>query len=213
MEDDLKWRWPQNMKSWILQQPLVGFYSDLKLMLIGLNQRVQRCQMKITSIGRQPNVEDDLKIWKVEYVSNHWSDLTQIWNLSLYGFAKRYTSVKWRWPPMEDDLKWRWPQNMKSWILQQPLVGFYSDLKLMLIGLNQRVQRCQMKITSIGRQPNVEDDLKIWKVEYVSNHWSDLTQIWNLSLYGFTKGYTSVKWRWHPMEVDLKWKMTSKYEK
>ena len=25
--------------------------------------------------------EDDLKIWKEEYLGNYWSDLTQIWNL------------------------------------------------------------------------------------------------------------------------------------
>ena len=28
-------------------------------------------------------MEDDLKISKVEYLSNHWTDLTQIENLSL----------------------------------------------------------------------------------------------------------------------------------
>ena len=28
-------------------------------------------------------MEDDLKILKVEYLSNHWLDVTQIWNLSL----------------------------------------------------------------------------------------------------------------------------------
>jgi hypothetical protein len=29
-----------------------------------------------------PQMEDDLKIQKVEYLSNHWSDLPQILNLS-----------------------------------------------------------------------------------------------------------------------------------
>jgi hypothetical protein len=28
-------------------------------------------------------MEDNLKILKAEYLSNPWSDLTQIWNLSL----------------------------------------------------------------------------------------------------------------------------------
>ena len=36
------------------------------------------------SLGDQTklNMEDDLKILKVEYLSNHWSDLPQILNLS-----------------------------------------------------------------------------------------------------------------------------------
>ena len=71
----------------------------------------------------------------------------------------------------------------------------------------------QWKMASNGRWPKMEDDLKVRKVEYLSNHWSDLTQIWNLSLQDLTKGYKGVKWRWPPMEDDLKWKMTSKYEK
>ena len=40
--------------------------------------------MKITSNGREPPIEDDLKILKVEYLSNHLLDHTQILNLSLY---------------------------------------------------------------------------------------------------------------------------------
>jgi hypothetical protein len=42
------------------------------------NQSVQRYKMKITSNRRQPPMEDDLNILKVEYISNHWSDLAQI---------------------------------------------------------------------------------------------------------------------------------------
>jgi hypothetical protein len=37
---------------------------------------------KTTSNGRWPQMEDNLKILKVEYLSNHWSDLPQILNLS-----------------------------------------------------------------------------------------------------------------------------------
>jgi hypothetical protein len=56
-------------------------------------------------------MEDDLKILKVEYLSNHWSDLPQIWNLSLedqtkikFGleFEVKTTSDR---PPMDDNLK------------------------------------------------------------------------------------------------------------
>ena len=101
---------------------------------------------------------------------------------------------------------------MKSRICQQPLVGSYSNLKLKLIWLYQRVHKCQMKMTSNGSWPKMEDDFKIWEIEYLSNHRSDLTKIWNLSLWDSTKGYTRVKWRWPLMKDDLKWKMTSKYE-
>ena len=54
-------------------QPLAGSYSNL---LIGLNQMVQKCQMKIN--GRELKMEDDLKIIKVEYLIKHWSNLPQI---------------------------------------------------------------------------------------------------------------------------------------
>jgi hypothetical protein len=51
----------------------------------------------------------------------------------------------------------------------------------------------------------MEDDLKILKVEYLSNHSSDPTQILNLS----SRDQTKVKNAWN--EDDLEWKTTSKY--
>jgi hypothetical protein len=39
-------------------------------------------EMKTTSNGRRPSMEDDLKILKVEYLSNHSLDPPQILNLS-----------------------------------------------------------------------------------------------------------------------------------
>ena len=59
----------------------------------------------------------------------------------------------------------------------------------------------------------MEDDLKIWKVEYLSNHWMDLTQIWNLSYWDQIKVQKGIKWGQTQMENDLQRKMTSKYEK
>ena len=56
-------------------------------------------------------MEDNLKILKVEYLSNHWSDLLQISNLSLEDqtkinvvleFEMKMTSDR---PPMDYDLK------------------------------------------------------------------------------------------------------------
>ena len=50
-------------------------------------------------------MEDDLKILKVEYLSNCLLDHTQILNLSLHDQTIFCKSFKWRQPPMEDDLK------------------------------------------------------------------------------------------------------------
>ena len=50
----------------------------------------------------------------------------------------------------------------------------------------------------------MEEDLKILKVEYLSNHWLDFSQISNLSLGDQTK----IKNAWN--KDDLQWKMTSK---
>ena len=59
-------------------------------------------------------MEDDLKILKVEYLSNHWSDFTQISNLSSGDQAKFKNTQN------EDDLQrkttsnGRRPQNIES---------------------------------------------------------------------------------------------------
>ena len=50
-------------------------------------------------------MEDDLKILKVEYLSNRLLDHTQVLNLSLIDQATFLESLKRRGPPMEDDLK------------------------------------------------------------------------------------------------------------
>ena len=61
----------------------------------------------------------------------------------------------------------------------------------------------------------MEDDLKIFKVEYLSNHLFDPTQLLNLSLGDLdlypvlTKSTLKIAWN----EDDLQWKMTSKYLK
>ena len=50
-------------------------------------------------------MEDDLKILKVEYLSNHLLDHTLILNLSLDDQTKFYNALKWRQPPMEENCK------------------------------------------------------------------------------------------------------------
>ena len=62
-------------------------------------------QWKMTSNGRWPPMEDDLKILKVEYLSNRLLDHNQILQLSLYDHTICCKSFKWRRPLMEDDLK------------------------------------------------------------------------------------------------------------
>ena len=86
----------------------------------------------------------------------------------------------------------RQPQNIKSWISQQPLIWSSSNFKLKLREPNQN-HKCLK-----GRWPAMEEDLKILKVLYISNHWSDYPQILNLSL-----GYqTKTKYAWN--KYDLK---------
>jgi hypothetical protein len=63
------------IKSIISQQPLVRSYSNLKLKLMGSKQSVQMYEIRKSSNGRQPPWENDLKGLKVEYLSNHWSEL------------------------------------------------------------------------------------------------------------------------------------------
>ena len=82
-------------------------------------------------------MEEDLKIFKVEYLSNHWTDFTQILNLSLGDKTK---------------IKDAWTEDDHSW-----------------------------KRTTNGRQPPPEEDIKIFKVKYLSNHWSDFPLILYLS--------------------------------
>ena len=50
-------------------------------------------------------MEDDLKISKVEYLSNHWLHLTQILNLNLGDETKHYEGSKWRLPLVEETSK------------------------------------------------------------------------------------------------------------
>ena len=70
-------RQPQNIKSGISQQPLIGSYSNFKLRLRQPKQSVQILQW------RWPPMEDNLELLKAEYISNHILDSTQILNLSL----------------------------------------------------------------------------------------------------------------------------------
>ena len=69
----------------------------------------------------------------------------------------------------------RRPQNIKSWISLQPMARSFSNFKLKVRGPNQNHKWLK------ERQPPMEEDLKIIKVEGLSSRWSDLLQILNLS--------------------------------
>ena len=73
---------------------------------------------------REHQMEDDLKMLKVEYLRNHWSDLPQILNLSLGNH------INIRQIEMKTSSDGRRPQNIKSWISQQPLIRSSWNFKL-----------------------------------------------------------------------------------
>ena len=129
--------------------------------------------MKSTSNGRQP--QNIKSLISQQPLISFSSIFFQILNLAL--FHQVMFLNHWN----EDDLNLkttkngRRPQNMKRWISQQPLIGFSSNFKLKLRGPNQN-EKCLEQ-----RLPPMEDDLKILKVKYLCNHWSDFPQISNLS--------------------------------
>jgi hypothetical protein len=59
----------------------------------------------------------------------------------------------------------RQPQKIKSGISQQPLIGSSSNFKLKLKGRYQILKLHDMKTAFHGRQPSMENDLKLLKVE------------------------------------------------
>ena len=72
-------------------------------------------------------MEDDIKILKLEYLSNHLLDHTQILKLSLDDQTKCLLIFK-----MKTTSYGRQPQNIKSGISQLPLMGSYSNFKIKL---------------------------------------------------------------------------------
>ena len=151
MEDDLKnWK-TEYFSSHLLDPPQNLNISSCDQTKIKKGFNEDDLQWKTTSNGRWPLMEDDLKIWKVEYLSSHWSDLPQILNINLWDQTKVKKGFN------VDDLQWettfngRWPQNMESWISQQPLIGSSSNFKHKLMGPKQSQKRFRWK------RPSMED--------------------------------------------------------
>ena len=112
---------------------------------------------KMTSNGRLPQIS------KVKYLSNYWSDVPQILNLGLYDQRELCKCFKWRRPQMEDDRKWKITSNIKSVISQQLLVGSSPNLNIGLYDQREFCKMFQMKTTSNGKWPQLEDYLKYQK--------------------------------------------------
>jgi hypothetical protein len=116
-------------------------------------------QRKTTSNWRRPLIEDDLKIVKVEYLSNHLLDHTQILKLSFYEQTMFCKSFKWRRPPMEDDLKISKVKYLSNLLL--------DPTKILNLSLYDQIILYKF---FKWRRPPIKDNFKILKVEYLSNH-------------------------------------------
>ena len=91
-------------------------------------------------------MKDDLKIFKVEYLSNNLLNHTQILNLILDDQTIVYKSLKWRRPLMEDDLK-----IIKVEYLSHHLLDHTQTLNLCL-----DYQILKMETTSNERRPHMQ---------------------------------------------------------
>ena len=123
---------------------------------------------KTTIKGRQPPMEDDLKIWKFEYLSSHWLNFPQIVNISSGEQTKvkkiMKTTFNARWPLMEDDFKiWKFEYLSSHWWDLPQILNIRSWEQI-------KVKKYSIKTGSYGRRSPKEDNLKIRKFEYLSVH-------------------------------------------
>ena len=143
-------------------------------------------------------MEDNLKILKVEYLSNHLLDHSQILNLRLDDQILFLSNFK-----IKSTFNGGWPQKVKSEISQQPIIGSYSNLIRNLRWPDHIFRNLfLMKTTSNGRR---HQNIK-----------SGISQQPLIGLYSNFK----LKLRWlnhistNPSnEDDLEWKTTWKYQK
>jgi hypothetical protein len=152
--------------------------------------------------------EDDLQ-WKMtsklEYISNHWSDLPQILNLPNPLPNQIEYCLKWNRPPMEDHIK-----IIKRGISQPSMIRSSSNFKLKLGVLNQNWKWLKW------RRPPMEDDLQ-WKT--ASNErrppmkdnlqWKTTSNGRQPPMEDVLQWKTTFNGRQPPMEDDLQWKTTS----
>ena len=87
-----------------------------------------------------------------EYLSNHWLELTQIWNIGWLNQAK--CNLSWKTTSRGKDLKKNETRNISVTTCR------ISNLKHRLMGPSQILWQMKLKTTFYGRQPLVEEDLK-----------------------------------------------------
>ena len=94
-------RWPQSIISEISQLPLIRSSSNFKLKLRGPNSNRKVLKMKMTSNGRRlQNIKSVVSQQQLIGSSSNFK-------LKLRGPNQNWNCLilKWRWPPMEDDLE------------------------------------------------------------------------------------------------------------
>ena len=122
-----------------------------------------------------------MKIWKVSTHMIGPQSGTIIWIVTRppthpsHHRSLKFVLISLKILEMKTTYNVRQPQNIKSWISQQPLFGSSSNFKLNLRGPYQN-----QKFLKLRGHP-MEDDLKILKIKYISNRWSDFIQILKLS--------------------------------
>ena len=98
-------------------------------------------------------MEDDLKIIKVEYLSNHWSDLLQILNLCRGDQTKIKYLFKWRGPQIEDNLKIIKVEYLSKRWSDLPQILYISSWD------QKKIKMLEMNTTYNGRRPQ---KMKSW---------------------------------------------------
>ena len=106
-------------------------------------------------------MEDELKIFKVEYLRKKWIESFSNLISTLDDQTIMYKSFEWRRPPMEDGLKILKVEYLSNRLLDHTQISNFSldDQIIFLKPPNED-----------GRWPPMEDDLKKLKVEHLSNH-------------------------------------------
>ena len=132
---------------WILSlSPLVEYVPNFKHELLGPNQILKLMLSRLIWSVQVPLMEDNLKVSKIQYLSNPQSK-----------------GLSWRWPLKEDDSK---VLNVAYLTNHWPDLFKMSNLRL--------VDKSVLYRGLCRRYPPMEEDLKVLKVEFLSIHHLDL---------------------------------------
>jgi hypothetical protein len=70
----------------------------------------------------------------------------------------------------EDDLKWKMISTFSKWNISAITDWIFFTFETVAKGTKLKLEIAPIKMTTNGRQPPMEDDLKILKVKYLINH-------------------------------------------